>query len=251
MRPVGAPQRAARIVRNQGRDRAGEVVPRVTGRVEPVASTPEYGADLAVVSPWTPTRFEREDRLVGLLEGSKRVKRDSGGGGGGGGGGGRAAGAGPTHTPSASAPPPREAAADWTVPDVVDRTFLHLVVTTRFAHLDEAQQQHMVIALYSLLASSRSDDELQSELLDLLGLDAVDAVLVMLQHRTTIIDAVGAALVENGPLAGSASGSGATGQVYGAQVTVQTETEKRLSKVGASGRDGHPLGTRPLCLRPR
>jgi len=201
------------------------------------AAGAEFGADLVVVNPWSEHRFAEENRLIALLEGRT------------------AAAAAPT-TPHWASTDDKVAAAGLAaaqLDDVVDRTYLRRACEAYLPHLDEAHQQEVAMALYQLIASERSNDSIQSELLDLLGLDAFEAIERLLTHRATIVDAVTGVLarmpaaadaVEGGKR--DARGSGAAPS-FGAQVTIVTEAEKKLSKV--HGLPDCYCGRGALCAR--
>jgi len=223
---------ALRALEHAGADAAPSPVPSAAGA--------EFGADLAVVNPWSDRRFAEEDRLIALLEGRTAA----------------------AATPAA----PRWASADDEVAaaaaglaatqldDVVDRTYLRRVCEAYLPQLGETQQQEVAMALYQLIASDRSNDSLQSELLDLLGLDAFEAVERLLTHRATIVDAVAGALARMPAAADAdtggkrdARGSGPT-PTFGAQVTIVTEAEKKLSKVRGVPDRGCGRGARSVHL---
>ena len=108
----------------------------------------------------------------------------------------------------------------------------------------DEQQEEMALLLYSLLASTRASDDLESELFDLLGLEAFEDVQTLLVQRGTVVASVQATLAKLDPaLLGETGGrrerAGASGPSmpsYGPQVTIATEAEKRLAKVCAAPR---------------
>jgi hypothetical protein len=173
----------------------------------PTATAALFGSDLVVTSPWTAARFEREDRLAALLERT------------------------PVPPPAAAATfapytTPTNAAASSTAMTVVDRTYVRRLCAARLGEsADEQQLEEVALALYALLASPRPDDALPSELLDLLGLDALEDMQTLLQHRAAVVAAVDGALARLEPVATTAPAAS-----FGAQVTVATEAERRLSK---------------------
>ncbi|XP_038655200.1 activating signal cointegrator 1 complex subunit 3 isoform X1 [Scyliorhinus canicula] len=88
--------------------------------------------------------------------------------------------------------------------------------------------------LLEMLASNKSDDELQNELFELLGAEGLELIEKLLQQRRTIVEKT---LTHTTDLKlsylqeASKKGIGGNAQpIYGCQVTVQSEQEKQLLK---------------------
>ncbi|XP_054637612.1 activating signal cointegrator 1 complex subunit 3 isoform X2 [Dunckerocampus dactyliophorus] len=92
-------------------------------------------------------------------------------------------------------------------------------------------------SLFEMLASNKSNDELQNELFELLGPEGLEMISTLLQQRTAIVDS----LLNMPQLAQPQSGylhdavrkisDDVSRPTYGCQVTIQSEQEKHLMKI--------------------
>ena len=91
------------------------------------------------------------------------------------------------------------------------------------------------LTIVDLLSSSRSSDDLQTELFDLLGFDRIELIQNVLEHRSDIVNShqknkktlkfeIANAAAANTNIAESNM------PIFGCQVTVQSEDEKQLRK---------------------
>ncbi|XP_061919735.1 activating signal cointegrator 1 complex subunit 3 [Entelurus aequoreus] len=100
-----------------------------------------------------------------------------------------------------------------------------------------SRPEDLCTSLFEMLASDKTNDELQNELFELLGPEGLEMISTLLQQRPAIVDS----LLNMPPLAQSQSGylhdAGRKGTddvsrpTYGCQVTVQSEQEKQLMKI--------------------
>ncbi|XP_061770948.1 activating signal cointegrator 1 complex subunit 3 [Nerophis ophidion] len=100
-----------------------------------------------------------------------------------------------------------------------------------------SRPEDLCTSLFEMLASDKSNDELQNELFELLGPEGLDMISTLLQQRPAIVDS----LLNMPPPAQSHLGylhdAGRKGTddvsrpTYGCQVTVQSEQEKQLMKI--------------------
>ncbi|XP_032375241.1 activating signal cointegrator 1 complex subunit 3 [Etheostoma spectabile] len=94
--------------------------------------------------------------------------------------------------------------------------------------------EELCTSLFEMLASRRSDDELQNELFELLGPEGLEMISTLLQRRAAIVDS----LLTIPPdrtgyppdVSRKASGE-VTKPTYGCQVTIQSEQEKQMMKL--------------------
>nr|XP_057909252.1 activating signal cointegrator 1 complex subunit 3 isoform X2 [Doryrhamphus excisus] len=97
--------------------------------------------------------------------------------------------------------------------------------------------EDLCTSLFEMLASDKSNDELQNELFELLGPEGLEMISTLLQQRTAIVDS----LLNVPPLAQQQSGylhdssrkisEDVSRPTYGCQVTIQSEQEKHLMKI--------------------
>lgn len=94
--------------------------------------------------------------------------------------------------------------------------------------------EELCTSLFEMLASHKSDDELQNELFELLGPEGLEMISTLLQRRAAIVDSL---LTIPPDRAGyppdfnrKVSGE-MTKPVYGCQVTIQSEQEKQMLKM--------------------
>ncbi|XP_038129491.1 activating signal cointegrator 1 complex subunit 3 [Cyprinodon tularosa] len=94
--------------------------------------------------------------------------------------------------------------------------------------------EELCTSLFEMLASQRSDDELQNELFELLGPEGLEMISVLLQRRTGIVDAFLSVPDERTVYAPDVSRK-VSGEMskpaYGCQVTIQSEKEKQMMKI--------------------
>ncbi|XP_067458608.1 activating signal cointegrator 1 complex subunit 3 [Thunnus thynnus] len=94
--------------------------------------------------------------------------------------------------------------------------------------------EELCTSLFEMLASHKSDDELQNELFELLGPEGLEMISTLLQRRAAIVDSLLAIPPDRAgyPPDGSRKVSGeVTKPTYGCQVTIQSEQEKQLMKM--------------------
>ncbi|XP_071253079.1 activating signal cointegrator 1 complex subunit 3 [Salvelinus alpinus] len=96
--------------------------------------------------------------------------------------------------------------------------------------------EELCTSLFEMLASTKSDDELQNELFELLGPEGFEMISVLLQRRSSIVDSLLSIPADriNYPPDGSRKGSGGEGSskpTYGCQVTIQSGKEKEMMKM--------------------
>uniref|UniRef100_A0AAY4D3E8 Activating signal cointegrator 1 complex subunit 3 n=1 Tax=Denticeps clupeoides TaxID=299321 RepID=A0AAY4D3E8_9TELE len=95
--------------------------------------------------------------------------------------------------------------------------------------------EELCTSLFEMLSSSKSDDELQNELFELLGPEGFEMIAMLLQRRADIVEALLSAPSENRPryLPDAAHRGGMEGAMptYGCQVTIQSEQEKQMMKM--------------------
>ncbi|XP_059194984.1 activating signal cointegrator 1 complex subunit 3 [Centropristis striata] len=94
--------------------------------------------------------------------------------------------------------------------------------------------EELCTSLFEMLASHKSDDELQNELFELLGPEGLEMISTLLQRRVSIVDS----LLTIPPdrtghppdVSWKVSGEGIK-PAYGCQVTIQSEQEKQMMKM--------------------
>uniref|UniRef100_A0AAY4D056 Activating signal cointegrator 1 complex subunit 3 n=1 Tax=Denticeps clupeoides TaxID=299321 RepID=A0AAY4D056_9TELE len=86
--------------------------------------------------------------------------------------------------------------------------------------------EELCTSLFEMLSSSKSDDELQNELFELLGPEGFEMIAMLLQRRADIVEALLSAPSENRP-----RGMEGAMPTYGCQVTIQSEQEKQMMKM--------------------
>uniref|UniRef100_H3CHL6 Activating signal cointegrator 1 complex subunit 3 n=1 Tax=Tetraodon nigroviridis TaxID=99883 RepID=H3CHL6_TETNG len=97
--------------------------------------------------------------------------------------------------------------------------------------------EELCTSLFEMLASQRSDDELQNELFELLGPDGLEMISTLLQKRTAVVSQLAAIPPDRSSYpaelcdpCGRASGDVAK-PTYGCQVTIQSEQERQMMKM--------------------
>ncbi|CAJ1061882.1 activating signal cointegrator 1 complex subunit 3 [Xyrichtys novacula] len=94
--------------------------------------------------------------------------------------------------------------------------------------------EELCTSLFEMLASHRSDDELQNELFELLGPEGLEMISTLLQCRVAIVDSI---LTNQPDRTGHPSdmsrkvSAEVTKPTYGCQVTIQSEQEKQMMKM--------------------
>ena len=95
------------------------------------------------------------------------------------------------------------------------------------------------MTLADLLASTRSSDDLQTELFDLLGFDRIELIQDVLEHRRDIVDsyylnkkAMKSEIANVAASIGALDGGLTSNKMpsYGTQIMVQSEDEKQMRK---------------------
>ncbi|XP_062896378.1 activating signal cointegrator 1 complex subunit 3 [Mobula hypostoma] len=121
----------------------------------------------------------------------------------------------------------------------VDGSFLRqqvnsYIVQTLQESADRPTADDLCGTLFEMLASSKSDDELQNELFELLGPEGLELIERLLQHRSMIIQKALTHPMDLKPnYLQDTSKKGLVGNsqpIYGCQVTVHSEQEKQLLK---------------------
>ncbi|XP_035275988.1 activating signal cointegrator 1 complex subunit 3 [Anguilla anguilla] len=102
-------------------------------------------------------------------------------------------------------------------------------------NMDSTNAEDLCTSLFEMLASQKTDDELQNELFELLGPEGFEMIERLLQHRADIVDSLLTSLPDQrlGYLPEAArkgSGDGSK-PAYGCQVTIQSEQEKQLMRL--------------------
>ncbi|OZJ04536.1 hypothetical protein BZG36_03995 [Bifiguratus adelaidae] len=137
-------------------------------------------------------------------------------------------------------------ATGFAAPDVYDRNWLLEQSKMHLAtHVGDSplSAEELCVDIFASLYAKTDEDVLQANLVDLLGFDNLEFVTTLVSHRSTIVDDILAqsdfdpstpASRGSGPIPRAATptfpSSDAKRPNYGAQVTVQTEEEKRELK---------------------
>ncbi|MFG1588280.1 hypothetical protein ACDT12_13510, partial [Staphylococcus aureus] len=79
-------------------------------------------------------------------------------------------------------------------------------------------------SLSGILTSSKTDDDLQEQLIELLGLDNIELIVEIMSNRKTFLQE----LQKSNPFTGRRKSTSIPS--YGMQVTVQNENQKKLQK---------------------
>ncbi|KAJ8354135.1 hypothetical protein SKAU_G00217020 [Synaphobranchus kaupii] len=102
-------------------------------------------------------------------------------------------------------------------------------------NMDSSNAEDLCTSLFEMLASQKTDDELQNELFELLGPEGFEMIERLLQRRANIVDSVLNPPPDprlNYPPETARKGSGDGNKpAYGCQVTIQSEQEKQLMKL--------------------
>ncbi|XP_059501244.1 activating signal cointegrator 1 complex subunit 3 [Stegostoma tigrinum] len=116
----------------------------------------------------------------------------------------------------------------------VDGSFLRqevdsYIIRTLQDSSDRPMTDDLCGTLFEMLASTKSDDELQNELFELLGPEGFELIEKVLQHRSSIVEK---ALTHSSDhkLRNLQGLGGNTQPIYGCQVTVRSEQERQLLK---------------------
>lgn len=94
--------------------------------------------------------------------------------------------------------------------------------------------EELCTSLFEMLASHRSDDELQNELFELLGPEGLEMISTLLQCRASIVDSLLTIPPDRTgypPEMSRKGGGEVTKPAYGCQVTIQSEQEKQMMKM--------------------
>ncbi|RVE62285.1 hypothetical protein OJAV_G00155550 [Oryzias javanicus] len=94
--------------------------------------------------------------------------------------------------------------------------------------------EEICTSLFEMLASSRSDDELQNELFELLGPGGLETISTLLKYRSSIVNSLRVSVHDRTApppdVCRNLSGE-VTKPAYGCQVTIQSEKEKQMLKM--------------------
>ncbi|XP_026040959.1 activating signal cointegrator 1 complex subunit 3 isoform X1 [Maylandia zebra] len=94
--------------------------------------------------------------------------------------------------------------------------------------------EELCTSLFEMLASHRSNDELQNELFELLGPEGLDMISTLLQRRAAIVDSLLRIQPDRTVYPSDLSlkvSAEVTKPTYGCQVTIQSEQEKQMLKM--------------------
>uniref|UniRef100_G3PM43 Activating signal cointegrator 1 complex subunit 3 n=1 Tax=Gasterosteus aculeatus aculeatus TaxID=481459 RepID=G3PM43_GASAC len=97
-----------------------------------------------------------------------------------------------------------------------------------------SSQEELSTSLFEMLASHKSDDELQNELFELLGPEGLEMISILLQRRVAIVDSLLTMPTDRTSLPADMSrlvSGEVTKPTYGCQVTIQSEQEKQMMKL--------------------
>uniref|UniRef100_A0A674AIC3 RNA helicase n=1 Tax=Salmo trutta TaxID=8032 RepID=A0A674AIC3_SALTR len=96
--------------------------------------------------------------------------------------------------------------------------------------------EELCATLFEMLASTKSDDELQNELFELLGPEGFEMISVLFQRRSSVVDSllsIPADRINYPPDVSrkGGRGEGSSKPTYSCQVTIQSEKEKEMMKM--------------------
>ncbi|XP_075962995.1 activating signal cointegrator 1 complex subunit 3 isoform X6 [Anarhichas minor] len=94
--------------------------------------------------------------------------------------------------------------------------------------------EELCTSLFEMLASHKSDDELQNELFELLGPEGLEMISILLQRRAAIVDSLLTIPTDRTSYPPDMSrliSGEVTKPTYGCQVTIQSEQEKQMMKM--------------------
>ncbi|XP_022606538.1 activating signal cointegrator 1 complex subunit 3 isoform X1 [Seriola dumerili] len=92
--------------------------------------------------------------------------------------------------------------------------------------------EELCTSLFEMLASHKSDDELQNELFELLGPEGLEMISTLLQRRMTIVDSLLTIPPDRTGFPPDVSQKvEMTKPIFGCQVTIQSEQEKQMMKM--------------------
>uniref|UniRef100_A0A8C4NRA2 Activating signal cointegrator 1 complex subunit 3 n=1 Tax=Dicentrarchus labrax TaxID=13489 RepID=A0A8C4NRA2_DICLA len=98
--------------------------------------------------------------------------------------------------------------------------------------------EELCTSLFEMLASHKSDDELQNELFELLGPEGLEMISTLLQQRVAIVDSLLAIPPDRTgypPDVSRKVGGEVSKPTYGCQVTIHSEQEKQMMKMYRRG----------------
>ncbi|XP_060726018.1 activating signal cointegrator 1 complex subunit 3 isoform X1 [Tachysurus vachellii] len=101
-------------------------------------------------------------------------------------------------------------------------------------NMGSSSAEELCTSLFEMLASSKSDDELQNELFEFLGPEGFEMISTLLQKRSEIVDALLSAPSDSRvsfPLDGMLKNVESAKPTYGCQVTIQSEQERQMMKL--------------------
>lgn len=117
--------------------------------------------------------------------------------------------------------------------EAVDSYWLQKQVKTYFASDDTGlglSLRELCSTIVEVLTSSRTDDELQNELFDLLGFDRFEFIQLLLENRKALCKNLEKEATCEAMLQAPKPKKEETRPTYGCQVTVQSEDERQLQK---------------------
>ncbi|XP_067305469.1 activating signal cointegrator 1 complex subunit 3 [Pseudorasbora parva] len=95
--------------------------------------------------------------------------------------------------------------------------------------------EELSTSLFEMLASTKSDDELQNELFEFLGPQGFEMISMLLQRRSDIVDSLVSIPSDCRPYVTSGKHKvvrdESTKPIYGCQVTIQSEQERQMMKI--------------------
>ncbi|KAL4657484.1 activating signal cointegrator 1 complex subunit 3 [Arapaima gigas] len=98
-------------------------------------------------------------------------------------------------------------------------------------NMGQSSTEELCTSLFEMLASHKTDDELQNELFELLGPDGFEMIERLLQRRADIMDSLLFAPPDQKLSHLTESGREGSKPVYGCQVTIQSEQERQMLKL--------------------
>lgn len=117
-----------------------------------------------------------------------------------------------------------------------DETILRTEVETYLngGNMFASSPEELCTSLFEMLASPKSNDELQNELFELLGPEGLEMISTLLQRRTSIVDSLLSVPSDRVAYPADVSrivGSEVTKPAFGCQVTIHSEQEKQMIKM--------------------
>lgn len=101
-------------------------------------------------------------------------------------------------------------------------------------NMGSSSVEELCTSLFEMLASTKSDDELQNELFEFLGPEGFEMISTLLQKRSDIVDSLLSAPPDSRvsfPPDGMLKNVESAKPTYGCQVTIQSEQERQMMKL--------------------